>query len=150
MKENTVKEARYLYKGTMKTVAELREISQVSDTTIRQRIADGWSVESAVDTPAHRSIKKQQDGRRFVNVIFVSTIANVFPKMQPTLGKIYRAEFHPTKRSSRQFYSIKLENGLPLIVYPGEFIEISTARDPQDWKEDAGHEQRNCITQRAI
>ena len=47
--------AKYLFRGRYRTVAELAEISEVSYHTMWHRLRSGWSPEYAVTTPARRA-----------------------------------------------------------------------------------------------
>ena len=51
----------------------------------------------------------------------------VFPEMQPVLRQKYLAVPHAEGKQGKMFYTIKLKEGKPLIVYPGEFHILGVA-----------------------
>lgn len=123
-----MKRVEYLYRGKNYTVAELSKLRGLSMSVIHNRLKSGWSVEKAVETPYDGSspmaIEERWRGKK-LRIVFHRPISEVFQHMQPTLGKEYAAIpcIHATGKSGgcKMNYVITLENGKPLIVYPGEF-----------------------------
>ena len=58
-----------------------------------------------------------------INICFLNHIPGFFERMQPVIGKVYSAKPHyrQDKLKAKLYFIIRLDNGKPLIVYPGEF-----------------------------
>lgn len=127
-----MKRRYYEYKGGAYCLAELERISGISASVIRNRIKNHWPIEAAVDTPMQNDepeIDPRWQGKD-LEIRFMEPIFQVFKEMQPTLGKSYIA--HPKNEryknnKSKMYYTITLESGKPLIVYPSEFEIIAEA-----------------------
>lgn len=126
----------YLYNGEQHTLTSLQKLSSVSRRTLSDRLANGWDVEKAVNTPrqneAHKTCPPEMYANGNIDIIFEKHIPGVFMEMQPVLDKVYSAEPHRTFSSSKKsklYYIIKLEDGKPLIVYPEEFQWVKPAAD---------------------
>ena len=124
------------YNGIFYTLQELSEMHGIPMTTINNRLRNGWPVEKAVSEP--RPEKKQKktppefENGNVVEVIFTEPIGSVFERMQPILGKKYVLTAYPTVQAE-PIFSIRLENGLPLIVYPGEFEVVNQCFANAEW-----------------
>jgi hypothetical protein len=124
---------KYFYDGSYHSISSLERLSGISRTTLTDRLKSGWSVKMAVTTPAKTRVNDlppamYKEGP--INVRFTQPILEVFPWMQPTLGKIYKAEPHcpgNTYQKAKLYYVITLDNNKPLIVYPGEFEWLGKA-----------------------
>lgn len=117
---------RYRYEGQKYTASELAQISGLPIEQIRKRLEQGWTVEATVNIPLETptTITKDMIGKQF-HVTFNTPISNVFPDMQPKLGKDYIATVygvHSTQPNSKAYFLITLENSKKLIVYPNELI----------------------------
>ena len=118
----------YEYHGNFYTITDLARISNLHRDTIIHRLEQGWSVETAIETPARerKQTVKNEDIGKTVPIVFKSHLP-VYESMQPVLGKQYFATVCGTLKESqvcRVFYVVELENGKKLITYPGEFEEI--------------------------
>lgn len=124
---------KYFYNGNYHSIASLERLSGISRTTLTDRLRSGWAVELAVTTPAKPCVNDLPPGMYKegpINVQFAQPIPGVFPWMQPTLKKVYKAEPHcpgRTYQKSKLYYIITLDNKKPLIVYPGEFEWLGKA-----------------------
>ena len=120
------------YNGVHYTAAELSELSGIKTAIIRQRINSGWTVKKAVTTPTKKTPPRTAKREEKYRVVFTRPVPEVFKEMQPRLNKVYIAvqhEGHSSKKTNRSFYTITLENGKNLIVYPDEFINLGAAAD---------------------
>jgi len=113
------------YNGEKISVQKLADMIGRSSATVHKRIKDGWTVENIIDEYCNqKEIVDLRPFGKFLQIVFLEPIYSVFASMQPRLGKAYTAELHclPDKFGhTRQFAVVNLENGKPLIVYPGEF-----------------------------
>ena len=122
----------YEYEGCMRSATELATISGINAEVIRRRLNSGWSVEKAISTPVKQMPARIEKEEERFNVIFTEPVPEVFQELQPKLNKVYVATLHSTshrKCSNRDFYTITLESGKSLIVYPGEFTILGSATD---------------------
>ena len=120
----------YNYRGTEYSMAGLVELSGLSEGILYRRIRkEGWSVETAVETPrVHRCqhLEPRWKGKPLI-VMFNEPVLSVFSWMQPILHKEYLAKpFDGTlpAGSAKAYYIITLDSGKPLIVYPNEFVVV--------------------------
>lgn len=120
--------------GTFYTTNQLVEMSEVDKSTLSKRLRDGWDVDTAIHTPVqlHKvcpaAPKLYSQGS--IDVVFTEYIPGVFREMQPVLNKVYAAEPHCAsshKHKAKLYYIITLDNGKPLIVYPGEFKQVNAS-----------------------
>lgn len=122
---------KYEYNGTVCTLTELIQFSSVSQKTLSKRLANGWDVKQAVETPTTiGTYARQTEKQEEIQIIFSAPVPNVFAQMQPVIGKIYTAKVHICNRRAQMckyFYTINLAPGRPLIVYDGEFKIINPA-----------------------
>lgn len=51
-------------------------------------------------------------------------IKDVYDSMQPELGRVYAGTYCNPRKGSGAFAVIRLDNGKPLILRPGEFREV--------------------------
>lgn len=130
-----MKKVQYCYKGEYYGIAELSRMSGKSPSLIRGRLMRGWSIEDAVDMPeagTENQVAECWRGKRLC-VVFRESLVNVFPAMQPVLGVTYTAnpgqKSEKRKSGYKEYFVIMLENGKPLIVYPGEFEIIGEAEE---------------------
>ena len=118
----TLKE--YELNGVSYTLQQLSDMHGIPITTINNRIRNGWPIERAISEPRPESKKKKVppefENGGVVEVVFRTPIPSVYTNMQPIIGKKYVMRAYPTVQAE-PIFSIQLENGLPLIVYPGEF-----------------------------
>ena len=115
----------YEYHGISYTLNELARMSHIHRDTILRRLDWGMTVEEALDQPNSRSLPmlSRSDIGKHVPIVF-NTFVPVKQEMQPILGKQYIAKICGSPHDSQQcrvFYLVELENGKPLITYPGEF-----------------------------
>lgn len=110
------------------TTSELVEISGLPKSTLATRLRNGWDVATAMNTPVKTKLicasAPEQYAKGTVEIMFFETIPGVFQEMQPTLNKVYTAKPYcagSDKLKAKLYYIITLDNGKPLIVYPGEF-----------------------------
>lgn len=114
------------YQGEEVTVAQLSRMSGVPAATIHNRLNYGWSVEAAIST-SHKQgdsvrmplLPEFEDGN-IVEVVFRQPVG-VYSHMRPKLNKRYIATAHTSLHNASPTYTITLENGKLLIVYPDEF-----------------------------
>lgn len=122
------------YKGRMCSVAEISRMSGVPLHMLYDRLAEGWSVKEAIETPrgSRDPAVDPQFAGKILKVSFSRYIPSVFRSMQPELNTPYIA--YPSTRRNRQknvrpFYVVNLDVGNPLIVYPGEFTIIEAVSE---------------------
>lgn len=117
------------YKGKMRTLMELSEIHGVPITAINNRLSRGWDVERAISEPAQQKkltkLPPEFADGNIVEAIFTHSIPQVFAHMQPRLNKRYVVTAHASTVQMAIVYTITLENGKQLIVYPNEFTVVS-------------------------
>ena len=122
--------------GQMYSLEELTNISkcQVPKRVLADRLKNGWDVKIALSTPAEPLMISRDAANLYASgsiaICFTADIPGVFQELQPELNKIYIAEPHcagHTKQKAKLYYTITLENGKPLIVYPGEFVQVGNA-----------------------
>jgi hypothetical protein len=98
-------------------------------TAINNRLARGWDIERAITEPAQQKkvekLPPEFTNGNIVKAIFTHPLSQVFQHMQPRLNKPYIVTAHASTVQMAVVYSITLENGKPLIVYPNEFEVIS-------------------------
>ena len=116
---------RFEYKGELLTLSQLSAINGVPTTSINNRMMNGWDIEDAITLPVTpskqlRPLPAMFAEGRVVEVIFRNYIPGVYNHMQPKLMKRYRLVALPSKARD-PIFTIELENGKPLIVYPNEF-----------------------------
>lgn len=119
---------KWEWNDTYYTTAELVAISGLPKSTLATRLRNGWDVDTAMATPVKTKLicttAPEQYAKGTVEVMFFETVPGVFQEMQPTLHKTYHATPYCAgshKQKAKLYYIITLENGKPLIVYPGEF-----------------------------
>lgn len=121
---------QYLYNGNTYSLTELAKITGRSMSTLSYRLASGMTVEEAVGRPNQNSTKKKpsQPSRPQFRIVFRCWVPGVFDWMQPRLNKVYIAtQFVPNvdrNEVNSVYYTIQLENGKTLIVYPKEFVNL--------------------------
>lgn len=115
----------YTYKGIEYPITTLAKMSGLSLGNLKRRLDRGWSVEDAVDTPPRST---DAEGPTILTqpvlIAFPAAIPGVFDHMQPLHSRVYIAYPHfseGTKATTKIYYIMTLDNGKPLIVYPGEF-----------------------------
>lgn len=113
---------------TYYTTSELVKISGLPKSALASRLRNGWDVEPAITTPLSKKTIGTASPQLFaqgnVDVKFLTPVPGVFQEMQPKLNQIYAATPYCTssqKLKAKLYYIITLDNGKPLIVYPGEF-----------------------------
>lgn len=118
--------------GELLTLEELAHRSQLPKRTLAERLKSGWDVDVAVLTPAEPKMISYEAADLYANgsidVYFSAFIPGVFQEMQPELNKIYTATPHcagHAKQKAKLYYTIALDSGKPLIVYPGEFEQCN-------------------------
>lgn len=119
----------FLYNGVEYTLAELANISHLHRDTILNRLSKGVSIEEALEMPPGQlPYHNREDIGKTIPIVFQQPLPSVYGAMQPVLGKQYMATIHGRQTGSNNlckvFYIIQLENGKPLITYPGEFRVI--------------------------
>lgn len=126
---------KYTYRGNEYTLAALAALAGKSKSTLLYRLASGMTIEEAVDRPNQNSVRKRpvEEGRPQFRIVFQCWVPGVFDRMQPRLNKVYVAtQFIPEGgcgETNREYYTIPLENGKNLIVYPNEFINLGAITD---------------------
>lgn len=124
------------YQGKETTIAELSQISGVPTVMIHNRLHHGWSVEDAISPPHKQGnivrmpLLSEFENGNIVEAVFRQPIG-VYTHMRPRLNKPYVVTAHTTLRNASPTYTITLENGKILIVYPEEF-EIVKVTQPAD------------------
>lgn len=117
------------YKGKMCTLIELSKIHGVPVTAINNRLSRGWDIERAISEPAQQKkltkLPPEFADGNIVEAIFMHPIPQVFAHMQPRLNKRYTVTAHTSTVQMTIVYTITLENGKQLIVYPNEFTVVS-------------------------
>lgn len=114
------------YQGKETTVAELSQMSGVPAAKIHNRLNYGWSVEAAISAPhkqggsARMPLLPEFENGNIVEVVFRQPVG-VYSHMRPKLNKRYIATAHTSLHNASPTYTITLENGKLLIVYPDEF-----------------------------
>ena len=114
------------YQGKKMTVAELSRMSGIPAAMIHNRLNYGWSVEAAISAPHKQSgparmpLLPEFENGNIVEAVFRVPIG-VYPHMRPKLNKRYIVAAHATLKNSSPTYTITLESGKLLIVYPYEF-----------------------------
>lgn len=126
----------FKYKEQELCLAELEALFGVPREAIRARIKSGWSVEAAAETPitTPSPIEAKWIGK-VLEIKFLRPIPQVFRSMQPNLATTYIAYPHQNpgqRQKAKLFFTIRLENGLPLIVYPEDFHIIGEAVLPAE------------------
>lgn len=128
-----MKKNLYCYKGEKYDLSELSRLGGKSPALIYRRLRHGWSVEDAVDVPAQEedsAIPKCWKGKS-LRVVFREAVKGVYPVMQPRRGAVYIARPGGScggkACGTRLYFVVMLENGKPLIVYPGEFEILGVA-----------------------
>lgn len=116
----------FLYKGVEYTISELASISHLHRDTILNRLNKGVSIEEALEMPPGQlPHHNREDIGKSIPIVFSQPLPSVRGTMQPVLGKQYIATIHGRHSGSNNlckvFYIVQLENGKPLITYPGEF-----------------------------
>ena len=119
--------------GEQFTLDELVNMSNnIPKRTLAERLNNGWDVEVAIQTPATPKMISQDAADLYasgsIDVCFTSYIPGVLQQMQPVLNKVYTAEPHcagRVKQKAKLYYTITLDNGKTLIVYPGEFVQVN-------------------------
>lgn len=61
---------------------------------------------------------------RSIRLVVERRIEDVYDSMQPELGRIYEGTYCNPRKGSSAFAVIRLDNGKPLILRPGEFREV--------------------------
>lgn len=130
-----MKKLLYLYEGKYYGVSELSEMTGLTTSAIYKRLKNGWDfggiLTEAVDD-ATNTVEEQWQGKA-LRIVFRNPIPEVFDGMQPVIGRIYNAFPNPNSTGHsggcRQHFLIKLDNGKPLIVYPGEFEIIGEVEE---------------------
>lgn len=121
MKNNNPKTVEY--HGKMCTLNELSMIHGVPVSSINNRLRYGWDIETAISKPVKRApvapLPVEFQNENIVEVVFRERIG-VFNHMQPRLNKRYILTAH-TSAHMNPVYTITLENGKILIVYPEEY-----------------------------
>lgn len=126
------------YKGEETTIGELSKMSGVPSALIHNRLKYGWSVEDSVLPPQKpsNSVRKQPLMSEFENGNIVEAVfrtpVSVYPHMRPKLNKRYVVTAHTALKSSSPTYTITLENGKILIVYPEEFEIVNVIQREND------------------
>lgn len=117
--------------GCTYTTDELVKLSGIPRRTLANRLANGWDVLAAVTTPVAPKLISYNAAEHYENgpidVVFTEHISGVFAHMQPVLFKRYTAHPHCAsndKLKAKLYYTITLDSGKPLIVYPGEFVTV--------------------------
>ena len=101
-------------------------------TVQKRKMKNGWEIRTDGKKPNEAKIinafPPELYAKGNVDIYFTEHISGVFAEMQPVLRKIYEAEPHyrQGKEKAKLYYIIKLDNGKPLIVYPGEFNLVAT------------------------
>ena len=118
---------RVAYKGEMLTLSELSALHGVPASTINNRLTRGWDIEEAITVPGRKGTiaplpPEFKDGN-IVEVVFRRPLG-VFAHMQPRLNKRYVVTAHASIHANPVF-TITLENGKRLIVYPEEYEIVS-------------------------
>lgn len=118
------------YQGKETTVAELSQMSGVPAAKIHNRLNYGWPVEAAISEPnkqggpARMPLLPEFENGNIVEVVFRQPVG-VYTHMRPKLNKRYIVTAHTGLKNSSPTYTITLENGKILIVYPYEFEIVS-------------------------
>ena len=119
------------YRGNTYTTDELAKLCGKPRRILADRLANGWEVEAAVSVPVAPKMIMLSAAEHYengpINIVFTEHISGVFAHMQPVLHKQYTAHPHCAsndKHKAKLYYTIVLDNGKPLIVYPGEFVAI--------------------------
>lgn len=119
---NKIDTTNLYYQGKKITMAEISRMTGIGEKAVRNRIKNGWDIEKIIKTPARKTTRKQEP--EFVEVIFRKPVPGVIKSMQPILNQPYVAQrgvqYDDPRLLFHQFYIVKLENGMPLIVYPKE------------------------------
>ena len=114
------------YQGKKVTVAELSRMSGVPAATIHNRLNYGWSIEAAISAPHKQGgsvrmpLLPEFENGNIVEVVFRQPVG-VYSHMRPKLNKRYIVTAHTSLHNASPTYTITLENGKLLIVYPDEF-----------------------------
>lgn len=113
------------YQGKLVTLNELSAMHGVPVTCINNRLRNGWDIEVAIREPVSptkqlKPLPEMFADGKVVEVVFTSHIPGVFSHMQPRLMKKYRL-IALQSMCKDPIFTITLENGKPLIVYPEEF-----------------------------
>lgn len=131
-----MKRAKYCYNGEYYTVADLSRLTGLSISSLYNRLKSGWNVEDAVETPVEECCTQTLEERwrgKTLSILFHEPIPEVFSEMQPMLEKVYIAipSIHNggKEHGGKQHFVITLDNGKPLIVYPGEFEIVGEVED---------------------
>lgn len=118
--------------GELFTLDELVHKSQLPKRILAERLKSGWDVDVAVLTPVEPKMISHEAANLYANgsidIYFTAYIPCVFQEMQPALNKVYTAEPHCAgyvKQKAKLYYTIVLESGKTLIVYPGEFVQAN-------------------------
>ena len=124
------------YQGQLVTLNDLSAMYGVPVTCINNRLRNGWDIEVAIREPVSptKQLKPLPDmfaDGKTVEVVFREHIPGVFSHMQPKLMKRYRL-IALQSMCKDPIYTIELENGKTLIVYPEEFEIVYT----ETWKAD--------------
>lgn len=121
MKSNNKKMIEY--QGRPWTLVELSNINNIPVSTINNRLINGWDIEKAISEPVKRGTPRplplEFRNGNIVEVIFTQRIG-VFAHMHPILFKPYVITPHVSIYMN-PVYTIRLENGKDLIVYPEEY-----------------------------
>ena len=121
---------KYVYNGNTYNLTELARVTGKPKSTLGYRLSSGMSVEEAVGCPNQNNTgwKPKTTNCLQFRVVFRCWIPGVFDWMQPRLNKVYIAtQFVPDvdrNEVNSVYYTIQLENGKTLIVYPKEFVNL--------------------------
>lgn len=114
--------------------------SGVTVSIFRNRVRIlNWDIERALTTPpSDKEMKPTYGGNNaeswWTKVYFTEPVNGIFTSMQPKLHKVYDARFVKLTHANRsnanasaktEFVIITLDNGKPLIVYKGEYVECN-------------------------
>lgn len=130
MKTSGKSEKVFEYQGKRTTVAELSRMSGVPAATIHNRLNCGWSVDATISVPhkqgvvARMPLLPEFENENIVEAVFRQAVG-VYEHMRPKLNKRYIVTAHAKMNNASPTYTITLESGKLLIVYPHEFEIVS-------------------------